>query len=220
MNIAVAAFMLLAASVGIAATNPYPSTYKARAAAPVLIRHAIVLTGTGARIDAADVLMVDGRIAAVGTNVSVPSGARIIEAEGRWVTPGLIDIHSHLGVDPSPASQGNDDGNEMTNPVTADVWAEHSVWPQDPGFEAALEGGVTTLQILPGSANLIGGRSVVVRNVPATTYQEMKFPGVAYGLKMACGENPKAAVGGWKISSCFVSVSVRPSQPTTRSLTV
>jgi imidazolonepropionase-like amidohydrolase len=75
------------------------------------------------------------------------------------------------------------------------VWAEHSVWPQDPGFETALEGGVTTLQILPGSANLIGGRSVVLKNVPAVTYQAMKFPGAAYGLKMACGENPKRVYG-------------------------
>ena len=72
---------------------------------------------------------------------------------------------------PSPAVKGLDDGNEATNPVTANVWAEHSIWPQDPGFETALEGGVTTLQILPGSANLIGGRSAVVKNVQAVTYQ-------------------------------------------------
>jgi imidazolonepropionase-like amidohydrolase len=87
------------------------------------------------------------------------------------------------------------DGNEATNPVTANVWAEHSIWPQDPGFETALEGGVTTLQILPGSANLIGGRSAIVKNVPAMTYQAMKFPGAPYGLKMACGENPKDTYG-------------------------
>ena len=80
--------------------------------------------------------------------------------------------------------------------MTSNVWAEHSVWPQDPGFETALEGGVTTLQILPGSANLIGGRSVVLKNVQSVTYQGMKFPGAAYGLKMACGENPKRVYGG------------------------
>src|SRR5436305_3011565 len=73
---------------------------------------------------------------------------------------------------------------EMTGPVTAEVWAEHSVWPQDPGFGRALaNGGVTTLQILPGSANLMGGRSVVVKNVYARTMQGMKFPGAPYGLK-------------------------------------
>ena len=94
-----------------------------------------------------------------------------------------------------PGVEGNDDGNESTGPVTANVWAEHSVWPQDPGFAAALAGGITTLQILPGSANLIGGRSVVLKNVAAVTYQAMKFPGAPQGLKMACGENPKRVYG-------------------------
>jgi len=108
----------------------------------------------------------------------------------------VIDIHSHLGDYPSPGVQANSDGNEMTGPVTADVWAEHSVWPQDPGFGRALaNGGVTTLQILPGSANLMGGRSVVLKNVYARTMQGMKFPGAPYGLKMACGENPKRVYG-------------------------
>ncbi|MEX1237401.1 MAG: hypothetical protein WD994_03940, partial [Pseudomonadales bacterium] len=79
--------------------------------------------------------------------------------------------------------------------MTAEVWAEHSVWPQDPQFPLALAGGVTTLQILPGSANLIGGRSVVLKNVSSRTVQGMKYPGAPYGLKMACGENPKRVYG-------------------------
>jgi imidazolonepropionase-like amidohydrolase len=83
----------------------------------------------------------------------------------------------------------------MTNPVTAEVWAEHSVWPQDPQFPLTLAGGVTAMQILPGSANLIGGRSVTVKNVPAQHVDQMKFPGAPYGLKMACGENPKRVYG-------------------------
>jgi len=78
------------------------------------------------------------------------------------------------------------------------VWAEHSVWPQDPAFEAARAGGVTSLQILPGSANLFGGRGVTLRNVPSTTTQGMKFNGAPYGLKMACGENPKRVYGSRK----------------------
>jgi imidazolonepropionase-like amidohydrolase len=154
-----------------------------------------VLTGTGTRLDATDVLIVNGHVKAVGQNLSAPDGALVIDAQGRWVTPGIIDIHSHLGVYASPGVNAQADGNEMTSPVTANVWAEHSIWPQDPGFETALEGGVTTLEILPGSGNLIGGRSVVVKNVHATTYQAMKFPGAPYGLKMACGENPKRVYG-------------------------
>jgi imidazolonepropionase-like amidohydrolase len=176
--------------------NPYPSTYRAGAAATTLIRGATVLTGTGAKLDNADVLMANGKIEAVGPNLNAPAGARVIDAKGRWVTPGLIDVHSHLGVYPTPGVDAHGDGNEVTDPVTANVWAEHGVWPQDPGFQAALEGGITSLQILPGSANLIGGRGVTLKNVPATNYQAMKFPNAPQGLKMACGENPKRVYGG------------------------
>jgi imidazolonepropionase-like amidohydrolase len=126
----------------------------------------------------------------------VPAGAYLIDAAGKFVTPGIIDVHSHLGDYPSPGVPGNSDGNEATSPVRPEVWAEHSVWPQDPGFSRALmNGGVTSLQILPGSANLFGGRSVTLKNVPARTVQGMKFPGAPYGLKMACGENPKRVYG-------------------------
>jgi imidazolonepropionase-like amidohydrolase len=176
----------------------YPSTYKVPPSAPTLIRNATVLTGTGSRLDQADVLLVDGKIQAVGPGLQAPSNSRIVEGENLWVTPGLIDVHSHLGVYPSPGVAANSDGNEATSPSTANVWAEHSVWPQDPGFRTALAGGITSLQILPGSANLIGGRSVVLKNVPSVTYQGMKFPGAPQGLKMACGENPKRVYGAEK----------------------
>ena len=175
--------------------DPYPSTYRAVAAAPVLIENATVLTGDGERLDAADVLMRDGRIVSVGQDLQAPAGATRVDGSGKWVTPGIIDVHSHLGVYASPGTTSHSDGNEATAPVTAAVWAEHSVWPQDPGFAAALAGGITSLQILPGSANLIGGRGVTLKNVAATTYQAMKFPGAPWGLKMACGENPKRVYG-------------------------
>ena len=177
------------------AADPYPSTYRRVMSPPVLLQHATVLTGTGARLDDADVLMGDGRIVAVGANLDVPADAVRVDASGKWVTPGIIDIHSHLGVYPSPGASAHSDGNEATSPVTAQVWAEHSIWPQDPGFHAALAGGVTSLQILPGSANLVGGRGVTVKNVSSVSYQGMKFPGAPWGLKMACGENPKRVYG-------------------------
>src|SRR5271154_4960273 len=180
---------------GALASEPFPSTYQVPVNSPVLIQGATVLTGSGERLGGADVLISNGKIQSIGKGLTAPVDARIIDARGKWVTPGIIDIHSHLGVYASPAVKGLDDGNEATNPVTSNVWAEHSVWPQDPGFETALEGGVTTLQILPGSANLIGGRSAVVKNVQAVSYEAMKFPGAAYGLKMACGENPKRVYG-------------------------
>ena len=184
-----------AASVSTADT-PFPSTYNAPNHAPTLITNATILTGTGEKLDAASLYFVDGKISSVGEPpTDLSADTRIIDAEGGWVTPGIIDVHSHLGVYPSPGVDAHSDGNEATAPVTAEVWAEHSVWPQDPGFGRALAGGITAMQILPGSANLFGGRGVTLKNVASVTYQGMKFPDAPYGLKMACGENPKRVYG-------------------------
>ena len=174
---------------------PYASLYHPLPTQPVLVTNATVLTAAGDRIERGSVLMRDGRIAEVGPALQAPAGALVVDAAGKWVTPGIIDAHSHLGVYASPGVAANADGNEETDPDTAQVWAEHSVWPQDPQFPLALAGGVTTQQILPGSANLIGGRSVVVKTVSALGVYGMKFPGAPYGLKMACGENPKREYG-------------------------
>lgn len=177
--------------------DPFPSTYRAYPGAPTLVTNVTIFDGEGGRIDNGAVLFRDGKIVEVGQGLSASAGVTVIDGQGKYLTPGVIDIHSHLGDYPSPGVEALSDGNEMTSPVTAEVWAEHSVWPQDPGFGRALaNGGVTTLQILPGSANLFGGRSVTVKNVYARTMQGMKFPGAPYGLKMACGENPKRVYGG------------------------
>jgi imidazolonepropionase-like amidohydrolase len=177
--------------------DPYPSTYAAYPSVPTAIRGATAFDGLGGRIDNATVIMADGKIQAIGgPDLPIPAGMQVIDGTGKFVTPGVIDVHSHLGDYPSPEVEALSDGNEATSPVTPEVWAEHSVWPQDPGFSRALvNGGITTLEILPGSANLFGGRSVTLKNVPARTVQGMKFPGAPYGLKMACGENPKRVYG-------------------------
>lgn len=176
--------------------NPYPSTYAPRPSETVFITNATVLDGIGNLIENGSVLLEDGRIAAVGADLEAPDGATTIDAQGKWVTPGIIDNHSHLGVYASPGVDAHADGNEITAPVTAEVWAEHGVWPQDPGFTRALAGGITSMQILPGSANLFGGRGVIIKNVLGRTVQDMKFPDAPYTLKMACGENPKRVYGG------------------------
>ena len=176
--------------------NPYPSTYQPYPGVPTLVTNVTIFDGEGGRIDNGSVLFADGEIVELGQNVAAPEGATVIDGAGKWVTPGIIDVHSHLGNYPSPSVEAHSDGNEVTGPVHPDVWAEHGVWPQDPGFSRALaNGGVTSLQILPGSADLFGGRSVTLKNVPARTMQGMKFPGAPYGLKMACGENPKRVYG-------------------------
>jgi len=194
-----AAFVLFAAGCEQGADDngpaPFASRYEGLTAQTTLIKGATILTGTGERLDNADLLLVDGKVAAVGSGLSA-DGAEQVDAAGKWITPGVIDVHSHLGVYPSPGTQSHSDGNESTAPVTAQVWAEHSVWPNDPGFTTALAGGVTAMQILPGSANLFGGRGVTLKNVPGRNVMDMKFPGAPHGLKMACGENPKRNYGG------------------------
>lgn len=178
--------------------DPYPSTYKPLPRVDTLIVGATVLDGAGHRLDGADVLLRDGKVAAVGPNLPRPPGVTVIDAHGRWVTPGIVDIHSHDGdfVLPLTANDlDNLDVSEISDPNSANSWAEHSISPQDPNFNRALAGGVTTLQILPGSDPLFGGRTVVLHPVPAVTVQAMKFPGAPYGLKMACGENPRETFG-------------------------
>ena len=177
------------------AREPYESSYEPRVAAPVVIRNVSVYTGDGATLPPTDVHVADGRIVWVGEGPMPADDVLEIDGTGRWLTPGIIDVHSHLGDYPSPSVPSTSDGNEITSPNTAGVWAEHSVWPQDPQFGLALAGGVTTLQILPGSANLFGGRGVTLKNVPSRTVAGMKFPGAKQSLKMACGENPKRVYG-------------------------
>ena len=195
-KITVIALAVLALLIQSGVNADYPSTYVAADHDPFVIDQVMIDRGLGQGAFRGWVKVENGLIVAVEReDVPRPKGIRQINAEDQWLTPGIIDVHSHLGDYPSPSYRAHSDGNEATSPVTAEVWAEHSVWPQDPQFPLALAGGVTTLQILPGSANLFGGRSVVLKNVWARTVQGMKFPGAPYGLKMACGENPKRVYG-------------------------
>lgn len=171
--------------------DPFPSSYVPYPARTTLIRGVNIFTAAGPLIRDGAILLQNGKVAAIGQSVDAPADALVIEGAGKYVTPGIVDNHSHLGVYASPGGLALSDGNEATSPTTPHVWAEHSVWPQDPQFPRNLAGGVTTVQVLPGSANLIGGRSVVLKVVPSRTVQGMKFRGAKYGLKMACGENPK-----------------------------
>lgn len=162
----------------------------------VVFKDARVMTATGVTYDRADVVVVGRRIRAVGPDLDVPPEARVIDAKGKTITPGIIDTHSHLGVYPSPGFSAHSDGNEIVGPNTAYVRAIDGYWPQDPQIDRARAGGVTTMQILPGSANLIGGRSVTVKLYPGIrSAEDARFDGAPDGLKMACGENPKRVYG-------------------------
>lgn len=165
----------------------------------VVIRNATLLLATGRTIPRGTIVLDKGKIAAVlEGDVPAPSGAVVIDGTGKYVTPGLIDTHSHLGVYPMPDAVAHNDGNEMVAPVTPHAQAADAFWPQDPGIQRAVAGGVTAMQVLPGSGNLIGGRAVTVKLRPGLSSRAMHFRGAPDGLKMACGENPKRVYGGDK----------------------
>ncbi|MBK7538728.1 MAG: amidohydrolase family protein [Myxococcales bacterium] len=166
-------------------------------ARPIAIVGATVLTGAGQRIERGTVVLSGGAIRYVGqaSAAPVPKDALILDGTGKFVTPGIIDAHSHLGVQAAPAGRGHNDGNEATAPITAQARAQYGYQGQDPQISRAMAGGVTAALILPGSANLIGGHGFTVAMKPARVTDEAAFPGAPPTLKMACGENPKRVYG-------------------------
>ena len=176
------------------AESAVASTYRPWPGVPTVIANVTIFDGKGGRIANGAVRFEAGKVVAIGQTVDT-GGATVIDGAGKWVTPGIIDIHSHLGNYPSPGVPAHSDGNEATSPARPEVWAIHSVWPQDPGFSRALAGGVTVLHVLPGSANLFGGRGATLKNVYGRTAQDMLMPEAPWSLKMACGENPKRVYG-------------------------
>jgi imidazolonepropionase-like amidohydrolase len=141
-------------------------------------------------------LVQGGKIAALGPDLSAPPGARVIDMRGGSAIPGMIDAHSHMGVYPWPDVPAHDDGNEATDPITAQVRAMDAIYLEDPAFERALAGGITTVLVIPGSANLIGGEGAVLKLRLGGTLDDMLFPDAPRILKMAFGENPKRVYGG------------------------
>ncbi|KAI8331050.1 hypothetical protein BC941DRAFT_439652 [Chlamydoabsidia padenii] len=154
-----------------------------------------------------DVLVEDGLIKAVGTNLTYGDATTILDAEQRVVTPGIVDMHSHMGVESLPSLDATTDGNEMTNPTTPFVRVFDAFNPSDSAIKIVASGGITTSLILPGSGNLMGGEAAVVklRPVPSLSVYDMLIgAGVSKEdqeivhryMKMACGENPKSYYGG------------------------
>lgn len=166
-----------------------------------LIENATLLTAEDAqpKLENAWLFLKAGKIKNMGIGMIPPhvraEATHIVDAKGRYVTPGLVDTHSHLGVYASPHVWAHADGNEMTNPITSGVRAEDAFWPQDPGIQRAVSGGVTTIQVLPGSGNLMGGQGFTLKLHPRREAASMKISNSQNSLKMACGENPKRVYG-------------------------
>ncbi|MBQ3205381.1 MAG: amidohydrolase family protein, partial [Peptococcaceae bacterium] len=144
-------------------------------------------------IENGTVLIEQNKIVAVGADVVIPQNAQIIDVEGRIVTPGFIDAHTHIGIDEEIHQPMGDDCNEMTEPNTAELRAMDAINYRDLAFQDAAKAGITTVMVTPGSANVFGGL-VAVMKTAGKTYKEMLVNGEA-GLKMAFGENPKRVYG-------------------------
>ena len=158
------------------------------------VRGGTIKPMAGADIPEGVLLLNEGKIVAVGgKDTHIPEGTQILEAAGKVITPGLIDAHTHLGVCEDGIRHDFGDVNEMTNPVTSHLRVLDAINPADPAFRDALAGGVTTAQVLPGSANVIGGEGVVLKNRGATV-EEMLLMELS-AMKVAFGENPRWVYG-------------------------
>jgi len=153
----------------------------------VLIRNAVVMTVTHGNIKNGSIYIKDGKIAAVGESVNTPVGTPVIDAGGKYVTPGIVDSHSHIALD--------DDVNEATSPITPHMMMKDAFDYQDKAIYRALAGGVTTSLLLHGSANMIGGQAIVIKHKYGLGRDEMLFPNAPRSIKFASGENPKRVYG-------------------------
>ncbi len=158
------------------------------AAPDVVIRNATVMTASHGTIAGGSVWLHDGKIAGVGKTVNAPAGAAVVDGTGKWVTPGIIDPHSHSAL--------GSDINEATSPVTPSMMMIDAFDNRDKALYQALAGGVTTELLLHGSANMIGGQAVVIKNKFGSGRDEMLFPNAPRSIKFASGENPKRVYGG------------------------
>ena len=154
----------------------------------VLIKNALVMTATHGNIANGSVYIKDGKIAAVGKDVSAPASATVIDAAGKYLTPGIIDSHSHIALD--------NDVNEATSPITPHMMMIDAFDYQDKAIYHGLAGGVTTSLLLHGSANMIGGQAVVIKHKYGANRDALLFPGAPRSIKFASGENPKRVYGG------------------------
>lgn len=152
-----------------------------------------ILTGTGERIKSGVVVIRGGKIAEVSKNVKISRNAEVVDLKGLIVTPGLIDAHVHIGTHCEGFPADMQDTNEITDPVTPPLRALDAVYPDDTAFKDALSGGVTCVQTLPGSANVIGGQGVIIKTNPDV--MERMVVREPSGLKAALGENPVRVYG-------------------------
>ncbi|WP_263351170.1 amidohydrolase [Acidicapsa acidisoli] len=153
----------------------------------LVLKNATVMTASHGTIERGSVWVHAGKIAEVGTSVNAPASAVVVDATGKWLTPGIIDPHSHSAL--------SNDVNEATSPVTPSMMMIDAFDNRDKALYQALAGGVTTELLLHGSANMIGGQAVVIKNKFGMSRDAMLFPNAPGSIKFASGENPKRVYG-------------------------
>ncbi len=161
----------------------------------IAIKGGKLLTVTNGIIESGTILIENGKIKAIGKDIEIPKDAQVINAKGKWVTPGLIDVHTHISTFAEPAPRPNiPDGNEVSNPNTAQIRGIDALNPNDMAIPIVREAGFTTCYTGPGSANVLGGTGIAFKTRPAATVFDMIIPGTEH-MKMALGENPKSVYG-------------------------
>jgi len=158
----------------------------------LVVRGARILPITSPPIAQGVLVIQGGKIVAVGEagKVSIPAGARIQDAGGKVIMPGIVDSHSHIGIMGNPTVADSQDGNEGSGPVQPGLRALDAINPADPNIRIATSGGITTANIMPGSGNVMGGQTAYVK-LRGATMEQMLIPGTIGGMKMANGTNPK-----------------------------
>lgn len=153
------------------------------------IKNATVYDGLGQVLKDQTIFIKDGKFVEISTSVDIPADCEVIDIEGKIITPGFIDVHSHLGVSEEGIGSVGVDTNEAGNPVTPEVRAIDGLDPTEPGFQDCRNEGITTVQVMPGSGNVIGGEMVVLKTV-GHIVDDMVIRNPS-GMKAALGENPK-----------------------------
>ena len=161
----------------------------------IAIINAKIVTVTNGTIEKGALLVEDGKIKAYGADIQIPEGAEIIDAKGGWLTPGLIDVHTHISTfnEPNTMPGLQNDGNEGSSPITPEIRGLDALNPHDPAIENVRKAGFTTCYTGPGSANLIGGSGLTFK-LRGNDPEEMEIPGHRH-MKFALGENPKRFYG-------------------------
>src|SRR5271156_4446687 len=191
-KVVLTAVLCLAGAICLVLGPPPSAAQTAQDENVLVVEGAKILPITSPPIEHGVMVIKGGKIVAVGEEgkVQIPAGAKVKDATGKIVMPGIVDSHSHIGIDANPTVSDSQDANEGSGPIQPALRALDAIDPADPNIRMATAGGITTANIMPGSGNVMGGQTAYVK-LRGTTIEQMLIPGTIGGMKMANGTNPK-----------------------------